>query len=103
MISSGLPTKSPRTQIPFFPLLGPPDLARNVQESEIFLSSSRYEGFGLAAEEAGACVCVALFDVNLLKSVSHKGELLLQNDKATTYALSCPRTGAKSFIARFFP
>lgn len=76
MISSGLPTKSPRTQIPFFPLLGPPDLARNVQESEIFLNSSRYESFGLAAEEAGACGCIVLFDVNFLKNVFHRGSFL---------------------------
>lgn len=103
VISSGLPTKSPHPQITFHTPLGPSDLARHMQESAIFLSVSRYERLGLAPVEAGACGCVVLFDVKFLKNVFRKGELLLQNDKATTCALSCSGRGAKSFIARFFP
>jgi hypothetical protein len=72
-----------------------------MQESKIFLSSSRYESFGLAAAEAGACGCDVLFDVRFLKNVSYKEAFLLQNDKATNYALSRPGTVAKTFITRF--
>jgi hypothetical protein len=41
----------------FTPPLSPPDLARNMQASQIFFFSSRYESFGLAATEAAACGC----------------------------------------------
>jgi glycosyltransferase involved in cell wall biosynthesis len=57
MIGSGLPTKSPHPQITFLSPLPPPDIARHMQESKIFLFSSRYESFGLAAAEAAACGC----------------------------------------------
>ena len=57
VIGSGLPAKSPHPQITFLPPLSPPDLACHMQESKIFLSTSRYESFGLAAAEAGACGC----------------------------------------------
>jgi len=57
VIGSGLPTKSPHPRITFLPSLPPPDLARYMQESKIFISSSRYESFGLAAAEAYACGC----------------------------------------------
>ncbi len=103
VIGSGLPPKSPHPRITFLPPLSPPDLARHMQESQIFLSSSRYESFGLAAAEAGACGCNVLFDVRFLKNVSYKGEPLLQSDKATSYALSCPSMVAKSFIQSFLP
>ena len=64
VIGSGLPTKSPYPQITFLPPLPPPDLARHMQESKIFLSASRYESFGLAAAEAAlsGCRVVALGD-----------------------------------------
>ena len=58
VIGSGLPAKSPHPQITVLPSLSPPDLARHMQESKIFLSSSRYESFGLAANEAILCGCV---------------------------------------------
>ena len=58
VIGSGLPTKSPYPQIAFSPPISPHDLALFMQESKIFLSSSRYESFGLAATEAVACGCV---------------------------------------------
>ena len=58
VIGSGLPTKSPHPQITLLPPLPPPDLAHHMQESKIFLSSSRYESFGLAAAEALCCGCV---------------------------------------------
>ena len=103
VIGSGLPAKSPHPQITFLPPLSPPDLARHMQESKIFLSSSRYESFGLAATEAGACGCNVFFDVRFLKNVSYKEALLLQKQNATTYALSCPSMVAKSFIQSFFP
>ena len=60
VIGSGLPAKSPHPQITFLPPLSPPDLTRCMQESKIFLSSSRYESFGLAAAEATACGCAVV-------------------------------------------
>ena len=60
VIGSGLPTKSPHPRITFLPSLPPPDLARYMQESKIFLSTSRYESFGLASAEASACGCVVV-------------------------------------------
>jgi glycosyltransferase involved in cell wall biosynthesis len=57
VIGSGLRTKSPHPQITFLPTLPPPDLARNIQASRIFFSSSRYESFGMAAAEAATCAC----------------------------------------------
>ena len=103
VIGSGLPAKSPHPRITFLPPTNPAQLALQMQESKIFLSSSRYESFGLAATEAGACGCNVFFDVKFLKNVSHKGELLLQKYNATNYALSRPGMVAKSFITRFSP
>jgi len=60
VIGSGLHPKSPHPRITFFPSLLPPDLARHMQESKIFFSSSRYESFGLAAAEASACGCTVV-------------------------------------------
>jgi glycosyltransferase involved in cell wall biosynthesis len=60
VIGSGLPTKSPHPQITFLPPLPPLDIARHMQESKIFLSSSRYESFGLASVEASACGCTVV-------------------------------------------
>jgi glycosyltransferase involved in cell wall biosynthesis len=57
VVGSGLPAKSPHPRITFLPPLSPLDLARHMQESKIFLSSSRYESFGLAAAEATTCGC----------------------------------------------
>ncbi|MDI9397091.1 MAG: glycosyltransferase [Candidatus Pacebacteria bacterium] len=57
VIGSGLPTKSPHPQITFLPPTDPTQLARQMQESKIFLSSSRYESFGLAGAEAEMCGC----------------------------------------------
>ena len=55
VIGSGLPTKSPHPQITLFPPISPHDLARHMQNSKIFLSTSRYESFGLASAEALSC------------------------------------------------
>ena len=101
VIGSGLPAKSPHPRITFLPPTSPEELAPLMQESKIFLSSSRYESFGLAATEAGACGCNVFFDVSFLKNVPIKEALLLQKQNATTYALSCPGTVAKTFITRF--
>jgi len=58
VIGSGLPAKSPNPQITVLSSISPHDLARHMQESKIFLSTSRYESFGLAANEAILCGCV---------------------------------------------
>jgi len=57
VIGSGLPTISPHPRITFLPPTSPAQLAPLMQESKIFISSSRYESFGLAAAEAYACGC----------------------------------------------
>jgi glycosyltransferase involved in cell wall biosynthesis len=59
VIGSGLPAKSPHPKIIFLPPTDPTQLARLMQESKIFLSSSRYESFGLAASEAVSCGCTS--------------------------------------------
>jgi len=55
VVGSGLPAKSPHPRITFLPPLSPLDLARHMQNSKIFLSTSRYESFGLASAEALSC------------------------------------------------
>jgi len=60
VIGSGLPAKSPHPLITFLPPTDPTQLSRHMQESKIFLSSSRYESFGLASAEASACGCVVV-------------------------------------------
>ena len=59
VIGSGLPAKSPHPRITFLPSTSPEQLAPLMQESKIFLSSSRYESFGLAASEAVSCGCTS--------------------------------------------
>jgi glycosyltransferase involved in cell wall biosynthesis len=60
VIGSGLLAKSPHPRITFLPSTSPEQLAPLMQESKIFLSSSRYESFGLAAAEADACGCAVV-------------------------------------------
>ena len=60
VIGSGLPPKSSYPRIAFVSPLSPPDLARHMRESKIFISSSRYESFGLASAEALACGCAVV-------------------------------------------
>ncbi len=55
VIGSGLPAKSPHPRMTFLPPTDSTHLALLMQESKIFLSSSRYESFGLASAEALAC------------------------------------------------
>ena len=66
LIGSGLPAKSPHPQITFLSLLSPLDLACHMQQSKIFLSTSRYESFGLAAVEASACGCTVVSPSKIL-------------------------------------
>ena len=72
VIGSGLPAKSPHPRITFLPPTSPVELAPLMQESKIFLSSSRYESFGLAAAEATACGCafVGPFVIPILNNES---------------------------------
>jgi glycosyltransferase involved in cell wall biosynthesis len=60
VVGSGLPTKSPHPRITFLPPTSPAHLVPLMQESKIFLSTSRYESFGLASAEASACGCVVV-------------------------------------------
>jgi glycosyltransferase involved in cell wall biosynthesis len=60
VIGSGLPAKCLHPRITLLPPTSPQQLAPLMQESKIFLSSSRYESFGLAANEAKACGCTTV-------------------------------------------
>jgi len=66
VIGSGLPSKAPSSRITFLNPLPAELVARQMQESTIFLSSSRYESFGLATAEALCCGCVPLGPPNLV-------------------------------------
>jgi len=57
VVGSGLPTTSGHSRVTFYPYLNAPELALRMQESAVFLSTSRYESFGLAAIEAFLCGC----------------------------------------------
>ncbi len=57
VVGSGLPANSPHPRIRFSPALPARELARHMQSSKIFLSSSHYESFGLSAAEATQCGC----------------------------------------------
>jgi glycosyltransferase involved in cell wall biosynthesis len=70
VIGSGLPTKSPHPQITFLPPRPPPDLARKMQASQIFFSSSRYESFGMAAAEAATCACAIVDSSEILSQLT---------------------------------
>jgi glycosyltransferase involved in cell wall biosynthesis len=59
VIGSGLPTRSPHPRVAFLPPLPPPDLTRYMQESKIFLFSSRYESFLMSGVEALSRSCRA--------------------------------------------
>ena len=60
VVGSGLPSVVPHPRIFFSPPLDSMALALKMQESRLFLSSSRFESFGLAAVEAGACGCLTI-------------------------------------------
>jgi glycosyltransferase involved in cell wall biosynthesis len=60
VIGSGLPTKSPHPRVAFLPPLPPPYLTRYMQESKIFLFSSRYESFLMSGVEALSCGCAVV-------------------------------------------
>jgi glycosyltransferase involved in cell wall biosynthesis len=57
VVGSGLPPRPPHPQITFSPPLAADLLARHMNASRVFLATSRYESFGLAAAEARACGC----------------------------------------------
>jgi len=60
VVGSGLPAQSGHSRIRYLPPQPPKKLARLMQESKIFLFSSRYESFCLAAAEAMSCGCRVL-------------------------------------------
>jgi len=57
VVGSGLPRNPPHPQIQLFGRLPAHALARRMRASKIYLSSSRYESFGIAAAEAALCAC----------------------------------------------
>ena len=109
VLGSGLSPESPHSRIRFCPPVSPRDLARHMQSSKFFLSSSRYESFGLAAAEAMACGCLSLGPPRLVSSdyfrylanipLPQRGDLLeelqaaaayLENDRQIGPAWACP-------------
>ena len=60
VIGSGLPAKSPHPRITFLPPTDPTQLAWHMQESKIFLFSSRYESFLMSGVEALSCGCAVV-------------------------------------------
>jgi glycosyltransferase involved in cell wall biosynthesis len=60
VIGSGLPPKSPHPRITFLSSTAPNQLARHMQESKIFLFSSRYESFLMSGVEALSCGCAVV-------------------------------------------
>ena len=81
-----------------------------MQESMIFLSSSRYESFGLASAEARACGC-ATFDpkplLDFISSTKYNSNSFSINDSCpafnTVHAINGldPRHIAESFLSLF--
>ncbi len=90
VVGTGLPPDSPHPRIRFSPPLDPAALASEMRSSKIFLSSSRYESFGLAAAEALACGCVLVADWGHpwapTHSVGHRKAELLQRLAACAHA-----------------
>lgn len=68
VLGSGLSPDSTHSRIRFSPPVSPRALAHHMQSSKIFISSSRYESFGLAAAEAMACGCLSLGPAGLVSS-----------------------------------
>jgi hypothetical protein len=66
VIGSGLPTKSPHPRITFLSSTAPNQLARHMQESKIFLFSSRYESFLMSGVEALYCGCAVVGPLDIL-------------------------------------
>jgi glycosyltransferase involved in cell wall biosynthesis len=99
VIGSGLPTKSPHCRITFLPPTDPTQLARLMQKSKIFLSSSRYESFGLAAAEAHACCCATFGPKSLLDFISSTK----YNSNSFSINDSCPAFNAVHAINELDP
>ena len=91
IVGSGLPVHACHPRIRFSPPLQPRILARSMQSSKIFLSSSRYESFGLAEKEAEFCRC------RVVRSDSFTSPLLsvqLQSDLLVTQMIQYAKEGS---------
>ena len=91
IVGSGLPLHASHPRIRFSPPLQPRILARSMQSSKIFLSSSRYESFGLAEKEAEFCRC------RVVRSDSFTSPLLsvqLQSDLLVTQMIQYAKEGS---------
>jgi glycosyltransferase involved in cell wall biosynthesis len=113
VFGSGLPAKSPHPRITFLPPTKPTQLARHMQESKIFLSSSRYESFGLAAAEALACGTLVVASKSTMvhsalqekraRSVSLLSRLSLASQSTPTGRPEIPGTSFSGFaVAQTF-
>ncbi len=89
VVGSGLPETSSQPRMIFSAPLSPRKLARRMQESRVFLSSSRFESFGLAAAEAVACGCRLVstwnhWESHLAEPAGRKCNLATKLSTATT-------------------
>jgi len=118
VIGSGLPAKSPHPRITFLPPLPPPDLARHMQWSKIFLYSSRYESFLMAGAEALTAGCSVVgpvfsvssnyfdsfvFDRHDLGSRLALAALLLAEKKAWSFGWRDPARISSCALQEFAP
>ena len=99
VVGSGLPETPPHPRIIFSDPLAAPELARRMQASRIFLSSSRYESFGLAAAEAACCGCLVVGPTGL--SLPGMGNSSCTNLLARLQAHVHPSAGASVVVAGY--
>jgi glycosyltransferase involved in cell wall biosynthesis len=99
VVGSGLLETPPHPRIVFSDPLAAPELARRMQASRIFLSSSRYESFGLAAAEAACCGCLVVGPTGL--SLPGMGHSSCTNLLARLQALVHPSAGASVVAAGY--
>ncbi|NBS54472.1 glycosyltransferase [bacterium] len=104
VVGSGLPAQSGHPRIRYLPPLPPKKLARLMQESKLFLFSSRYESFCLAAAEAMSCGCRVLGPAGLDATRFYKGlfsgRKILPRKAAWFFS---PRRVAKELLQAFAP
>ena len=103
VVGSGLPAQSDHPRIRYLPPLSPKKLARLMQESKVFLFSSRYESFCLAAAEAMSCGCKVLGPAGLDATHFYRGLLSGRKIPGKAAWFFSPRKVAKELLQVFFP
>jgi len=102
VVGTGLPAQSGHPRIRYLPPLSPKKLARLMQESKLFLFSSRYESFCLAAAEAMSCGCKVLGPAGLDATHFYRGLLSVRKIPGKAAWFFSPRKVAKELLQAFF-